>query len=504
MKWFSSFAFAFLLLVNFVFTISGQGAALQEPASPAATSKIYLPIITTGGSSAGGGGPRPLDVFGVETSYVDGNLLAKADSVNASWWRYFSFNWKAIEPNDVDPPQYNWSAVNEHHLQQAAANGFTIVATVKYTPYWAQAIPDSQSIQCSPIKEDARTLAEFKEFITAIVNRYKAPPYNIKYWQFWNEPDVAPEVLIAINQLYDSPFGCWGDNNDPYYGGERYGRFLAVFAQTVKAADPQAKVTNGGMLLDCNPEENPTNCIQGKFFEGTLRGLSANNGVPYLDYVSFHTYGQWYGNLKLDEGWSGFKDGGVLLGKSKFLRKVMADYGINPVKPLLITEASLMCRRSDDAPALPSGKKCSDSVPPPEYEDDQAEYIVWVYVRAIADGISGVMWYQLNYMSYRHVGLLYSDGSSKPAYRAYQAMVNQLRNTTFNSTLNQFFPTLRAYEFNRGEQRLWVMWAPDQVDHVITLPAGFVAAYDKFGDPVYVPPGADSLIVNSPIYLILK
>jgi len=503
LNWKPSWALTFLLSVSFLATGSGLGAPLQEPEAPSAPTKIYLPFVSTGASSPGGE-PNTLGVFGVESAWIDSNLLTKADGVDTTWWRYFAFSWKGIEPNDVSPSQYNWGVVNEHHLRDAAANGFSIVATMKYTPYWAQSISDSQSIQCSPIKEDAATLADFREFVTATVNRYKVAPYNIKYWQFWNEPDVSPNVLVATGQLYNSPFGCWGVDGDPYYGGEKYGRFLAVFAQAVKAADPQAKVTNGGMLLSCNPEENPTNCIQGSFFEGTLRGLIANNGLNYLDYVSFHVYGHWYANLSLDEGWGGFLDGGVMLGKSKFLRKVMADYGVNPIKPLIMTEAGLMCMRPDTAQPLPSGKKCSDTLAPPEYEDDQAEYVVWIYVRAIADGIKGVMWYELNYMPYRHVGLLNSDGSAKPAYLAYQYMVSQLRGSQFAGTLNQYFPGLRAYEFQKSTGRLWVMWAPDQVDHTITLPAGFQSAYDKFGSRITVAPGATTLKINGPTYLNLN
>lgn len=496
-------ALVVILLPSLVPASSGLGAPYQEPESPGATTKIYLPIVTTGSGSPGGTPSSP-SIFGVESSYIDSSLIAKADGVDTYWWRYFAFNWKAIEPNDVSPSSYNWGAVNEHHLRDAAAAGFSIVATVKFTPYWAQSIVDSQSVQCSPIKEDAATLADFREFITALVNRYKVAPYNIKYWQFWNEPDLAPSVLIATGDLYNSLYGCWGDDNDAYYGGEKYGRFLSVFAQAVKAADPQAKVTNGGMLLSCNPDENPTNCRNGKFFEGTLRGLLSSNGLPYLDYVSFHVYGHWYGNLSLDEGWGGFQDGGVLLGKIKFLRQVMSDYNVNPLKPLIITEAGLMCRRPDTAQPLPSGKKCSDAVPPPEYEDDQAEYVVWIYVRSIAEGISGVMWYQLNYMPYRHVGLLYVNGSPKPAYNAYQYMVSQLRSASFVKKLDQYFPTLRAYEFQKGSQRLWVMWAPDQVNHSIALPAGFQSAYDKFGSRITLAPGATSLTINSPVYLLLN
>ena len=220
------------LVLLFSFELPGisLGSALRNPDAPAAPFKIFLPYVySAGGSQGGENQPRPVgDIFGVESNWIESDLVSKAEGVAAYWWRYFAFSWKGIEPTDLDPGEYNWGAVNEAHLRDAAASDFAIVATVKYSPYWAQAISDSQSIQCSPIKDDAAAIADFQEFLTALVNRYKEPPYNIKYWQFWNEPDLDPDVLVAIGQLYSSPFGCWGDDTDPYYGGEKYGKFLSI------------------------------------------------------------------------------------------------------------------------------------------------------------------------------------------------------------------------------------------------------------------------------------
>ena len=83
----------------------------------------------------------------------------------------------------------------QEHLISAAQRGFSIVAVVKNTPYWAQAIVDPNSIPCSPIKNDPATIADFIEFIQALATRYSAPPFNIRYWQFWNEPDVGISSL---------------------------------------------------------------------------------------------------------------------------------------------------------------------------------------------------------------------------------------------------------------------------------------------------------------------
>lgn len=465
----------------------GEGLFTSLDAQPPVS--IYLPIVMRQG-------PFP-SVFGVETSYIDQSMLAKAGAIPNYWWRFSAFLWNKIEPVNVTPEQYDWGKVAENSLIAASQQGFQIIAVVKDTPYFAQKIIDPKNIPCSPIKDDQATIDEFIEFIHALAVRYSAPPYNIHYWQLGNEPDV--DVVLFGDDKYYSPYGCWGDATDPYYGGEYYAKFLKIFSDTIKAVDPNAKITNGGLLLDCHPVID-VGCLPGMFFEGMIKGLQQHNALSALDYASYHAYVRWYGNLTFDENTKGFTPaGGSLVGKAAFLREVMTNYGLYPLKPLLVTEAGTMCSRD---PILPSGGKCSDIDAPLEYSDDQAELVVRFYVRAIAYDITGVIWYTLNYQHYRHVGLLDSSNSAKPAYTAFQFLVSKLGTAEYVGPLT--YPYLRAFEFTKGTQRIWVLWAPDQTDRYINIPTGFQQAYDKLGAPISVPPGATTILVNSPIYLILN
>jgi hypothetical protein len=80
-----------------------------------------------------------------------------------------------------------------------------------------------------------------------LVARYSVPPYNVKYWELWNEPDVDPALAGLIGG--DIPFGCWGDSTDPYYGGGYYAEMLKAVYPRIKAADPQAQVARGRIAL---------------------------------------------------------------------------------------------------------------------------------------------------------------------------------------------------------------------------------------------------------------
>jgi len=57
----------------------------------------------------------------------------------------------------------------------------------------------------------------------ALVVCYSVAPYNVKYWELWNEPDIAASSFPGNNI-----FGCWGDPGDAYFGGGYYTVMLKV------------------------------------------------------------------------------------------------------------------------------------------------------------------------------------------------------------------------------------------------------------------------------------
>jgi alpha-L-arabinofuranosidase len=106
------------------------------------------------------------------------------------------------------------------------------------------------------------------------VERYSAPPYNVKYWEIYNEPDAPKNTN---EPPYGMIYGCWGISGDTYFGGEAYGEMLKVVYPYIKSANSSAQVLVGGLLLDCDPR---TVCTTGpgsippKFLNGILSALS--------------------------------------------------------------------------------------------------------------------------------------------------------------------------------------------------------------------------------------
>ena len=365
----------------------------------------YLPIIQKF--------PSP-STFGAETTILNsGKMLSMANDANLYWMRSFIFDWNKIE---ASPGIYDWSTVNETGLIAASQNNLTVIATVKFTPDWAQKEP---GYICGAIKPDA--LDEFATFLQEVVHRYSHDPYNLKYIQLGNEPDIDPEIV----PFPDNIFGCWGDDDDPYYGGGYYAEMLKTVYPAIKEIDPTIQIVIGGLLLDQDPTwPDSTDPLPGKFFEGIIQ----NHGANYFDILAFHAYPRWAKSTGLSNEenhpyWA--HRGGFVIGKIDYLREIMQQYesiyGYSIDKPIIQTESALICINDT---------YCTDPIYPERLElfyQAQAEYSVIVYVRNIANNILGTIWYTIEYPGWRLSSMLEKNGSPKPIYYAVANLEKELR-----------------------------------------------------------------------------
>ncbi|MGD2158474.1 MAG: hypothetical protein PVG32_16470, partial [Anaerolineales bacterium] len=100
---------------------------------------------------------------------------------NAYWLRVNGLLWSEVEPVEG---QRNWSAAAtlEQELQKASDFGYQVILIIRSTPSWAQR---ESGIPCGPIKPDK--LSAFVNFVSDAVTRYSTHPFNVKYWEIWNE-----------------------------------------------------------------------------------------------------------------------------------------------------------------------------------------------------------------------------------------------------------------------------------------------------------------------------
>jgi hypothetical protein len=456
--------------------LSGQAIEYQSQELQAEY-KIYLPKVINDYSG-------PPTIFGNETTTLDNTKVQeKSRTANVYWIRSYVFSWEAIEPINTTPSKYHWESVNKQALLEAASRKLHLIATIKMTPSWAQKY---SGVSCGPIAKNK--FKEFAQFLKAVVKIYGKPPYNIKYWELGNEPDVDRRLVPP-----DSHFGCWGEDSKTYYGGDYYADMLKVAYPAIKSADPDAQVMIGGLLLDCDPTHPPAGqtCKPGKFLEGILR----NGGGDYFDVVSFHGYPYYaiyHDPLKKYPQYLYYDEhhpywisrGGVVLGKIDFLREVMAKYDVD--KPIIASEAALTC----------TGCSSGD----PVYEEAKADYIVWLYVRNLAAEILGTTWFTIEGPGWRNAGLLDGKQNPRPAYYVLKFISTELMNTTFKGIVNEY-TKLRGYQFGNKEKCIWVLWAPDEQPYKISVPIKTKVIYDKYGVPIT--PVSGKITVKSPVFIEL-
>ena len=445
-------------------TESGERAAAyaNPPSSVIQASgsmTVYLPLVARNF-------PPPPPVFGVQMDAITNSRgLAQAIEAEMHWVRFSAFHWDKIEPVRTEPPTYHWEVVDEDSLQNAAANGMEVIATIQFTPLWAQ---KTGGCYCGPIKQDA--LDEFAQFLQALVSRYSASPYNVRYWELGNEPDVDPSQVPA-----NSVFGCWGDREDEYFGGRYYAEMLKAAYPAIKAVAPQAQVLLGGLLLDRPSGGSDTHP---RFFEGILEG----GGGPYFDIVSFHAYSYYGGSL--GQMGSGKWPGAVTAVPEKvaFLRGVLEQYGYGN-KALMNTESALLC-----------GEDTTDCL------ETQAMYIPRAYADALAVGLQGQVYFAMINEGWRHTGLLLSDLTPKPVYNAYDAASSFLTSVVYEGTATGYPAGVAGYAFRRndGAGHVDVIWSSDGNSRSVTLP-GSASAYDKYG--TLVASSGTIQVDYSPVYV---
>jgi hypothetical protein len=262
-------------------------------------------------------------VPGVPTAYLD-----EFKATLPSWIRQNSLLWSAVEPTKGER---DWAAVAnlEQAIIETSSSNIGTILIIRSTPMWAQKISGAY---CGPILEEE--LASFGQFLYDAVARYSQPPYNVKYWELWNEPE-APYSASSPNSSY----GCWGDPDDTFYGGGYYAHMLQAVYPQIKAADPEAQVLIGGLLLDCDPRPGSNYCAAWGHDERPpkfLEGILLNNGQNYFDGVSFHAYDYYYyptpelgrySNVLWGSSWD--TTGPVALAKVDYLNELLAQYNVS-------------------------------------------------------------------------------------------------------------------------------------------------------------------------------
>ncbi|MFH0937631.1 MAG: hypothetical protein V1808_05075, partial [Candidatus Daviesbacteria bacterium] len=179
--------------------------------------------------------------------------------------RFLPIGWKDFQPNSNS--NFDFSGPDQI-VNETITNGRT--PTVKFCdgdcfPDWARQMETdidrgyccSSDYVCRVLKDDSGTAQAFQNAVKAMVGRYKD---KIKYWDYGIEPN------------------CRG------YSPERYTKWLKIFSEAVRSADPNAVVI-GGHIANAQWKGE-------YYFLDYLRSMYDNGAGPYFDIFAIDAYGQ--------------------------------------------------------------------------------------------------------------------------------------------------------------------------------------------------------------------
>jgi len=431
--------------------------------------------------------------FGVNMGSGNATARQLAREAGARWVRT-GVSWASIEPTNMDlnnPANGNWP---DSWIGDLADDGFGILVLVFQNPSWAA------NTSCGPLKSGM--LGEFSQFLTALVARYSQSPYNVKYWELYNEPDIKDS---GQGEQYG---GCWGNN------GAEYAQMLAVADAAIHGADSGAKVLMGPLAyewwsgdffnsgIDPSITPGPTEWTTGGAeFPDFLEVVLSNGGGDHFDVMSFHSYivfhprwdlpddGSLPGDVAYESACSGSTDllkrpqEGDIFGKLIYLRKRLMKHNVAyGDKPFVVSEIG---RRSDAGQSMLQQGCLGGNVA--GSDEQQSRYAVQGNVRAMAAGLEIAIWYDVVDNANGEYGLLDMALNPKPAYWAYKTATDELMEVMYDHQMTggeTGWPDVEGYEFQMVDgRRKWMLWTPTKVSgetvREVSFPAGRVRVVPK-------------------------
>ncbi len=112
-------------------------------------------------------------------------------------WAREPFLWDRIEPQK---DQWSWGKTDQI-VQAAHAEGVEILPLLAYTALWAASIPGNW---LSPPKH----VEDWVDLVERVLARYSRPPFNLRYFQVWNEPSTRGFWAGAPTESFSTQSIC--------------------------------------------------------------------------------------------------------------------------------------------------------------------------------------------------------------------------------------------------------------------------------------------------------
>ena len=389
-------------------------------------------------------------------------------------WERIIFPWAQIQPDGPDQMQPGY--YTDAQIDAQAARGVELVGVVLYTPGWAATDP-SKGARAVPkgldksITDRDNTWAQFMGKLAA---RYRG---KVDTWIVWNEPDLLD------GETKES--WTWAGSVEDFWNLQK-NAYLAV-----KRANPRAKVLTSGYSYWHTKEAGLEPFLK-RLLEIASKDRSSRDNDWYFDGVPVHPYANPLNSFA----------------KPEIYRRIMAEHGLN--KEIWNLESNAV-PWDDPAGLLPRE-------PWRVTMDQQASYVVQAFALGLAAGVDRMSVYKMRDEfpeNGQNFGLVREDGTTRPAYTAFQTAINYFAGAkkatyTWNGSPNPPGDReIRAildsrndrYQFvwpgqvsqvalERDNQRVTVVWnvTPKPVVGLVAAAASRATLVDAYGNTSQIAP----------------
>jgi hypothetical protein len=368
---------------------------VTTPQTPAVTSPVVTPtppvvtptppIVLTSTSTTGVGISFGDTLPAKSIAQLDA-IFADLNSIGITWIR-FDMAWSDIQHDSQST--YDWSAMDRI---VAAANTYHLkmLPDLAYTPAWARDPACSTNDKCEPANN-----TDFATFVQTAAKRYTSQ--GIVDWEIWNEPNIN---------------NFWLPAPDP----QKYTNLLQASYTAIKNQNSTAVVISAGLA----PSLTQTGRIAPIEF---LQDMYKDGAQPYFDAVGDHPY-SFPVPPSLYETWSGWSQ---MSQTPTSIRSVMAANG-DSGKQVWMTEYGAPTGGPGQAAWIGDTDLSSDidhvsdnlqaeSITEAITSDQQSSWAGPIFIYSYEDlGTS-------TSTNENFFGILWNDGTDKPAYTAIKNLL---------------------------------------------------------------------------------
>jgi hypothetical protein len=337
-------------------------------------------------------------------------------------WERILFYWRELQP--TGPDDWNTLHVLEEWLNEANAQGRTVVGLLKNTSPWASEDGTEAGLPKGlylPVDDPDNLWANF---LRRVARYYSVR--GVHHWIIWNEPEIDRDVF---------GFEFAGSAEDYY-------QLIKVAYQVFKDEDPEAVIHLAGLTWWHDPG------YLDELFEIITDDPEAAENDYFFDVISLHIY------FRVE----------TIATIIKAVEDIQSRYELD--KPIWINETNTSPNRD---PLWPITR--------PQFQVDleqQAWYVIQGTALAFASGAENVSVYKMMDVLLPEggepFGLLRPDFSRRPAYDAYRTTIDYLSGFVGEPDLLQM-SDYYVITFFRPEGITRVLWARNSAVVSLEVPA---------------------------------